>query len=148
MTRVDFYHNADSRLETAARIVRKAYHQGVPALVYAPEPALARELDQLLWVTPSGSFLPHCGADDPLAGETPVVIAAELASDCAPPTDKLLINLGDEVPPGFARFQRQRLRRHFDACGACLHAELHGLSGGVAQGELGTERIAFAHQRR
>ena len=106
MTRVDCYHNAESRLETAARIVRKAYHQGVPALVYAPEPALARELDQLLWVTPSGSFLPHCGADDPLAGETPVVIAADLASDCAPPNDKLLINLGNDIPPGFARFQR------------------------------------------
>ncbi|HEY5761803.1 MAG TPA: DNA polymerase III subunit chi [Rhodocyclaceae bacterium] len=106
MTRVDFYHNAGSRLETAARIVRKAYHQGVPALIYAPEPALARELDQLLWVAPSGSFLPHCGADDPLAGETPVVIAQDLASDRAPPNDKLLINLSAEVPPGFARFER------------------------------------------
>lgn len=106
MTRVDFYHNAESRLETAARIVRKAYRLGVPTLVYAPEPALARELDQLLWQIPNGSFMPHCSAEDPLAAETPVVIAQALTSDRPPPNDKLLVNLGAEVPPGFARFER------------------------------------------
>jgi DNA polymerase-3 subunit chi len=106
MTRIDFYHNADSRLETAVRIVRKAYRQGVPAVVYAPEAALARELDQLLWTSPPGDFLPHCGATDPLAAETPVLIASELTSDRAPPSDRLLINLAGEVPPGFARFER------------------------------------------
>lgn len=106
MTRIDFYHNAESRLETAARIVRKAYRQGVPALVYAPEPALAHEIDQLLWTMTPGDFLPHCASGDPLAGETPVLIANELASDKAPPSDQLLVNLGSEIPPGFARFER------------------------------------------
>lgn len=106
MTRVDFYHNAEDRVETAARIVRKAHRQGVRLMIFAPDSGIASVLDQLLWSHPPGSFLPHCRSDNPLAPETPVVIAETLQADEAPIHDALLINLASGIPPGFSRFER------------------------------------------
>jgi DNA polymerase-3 subunit chi len=110
MTRVDFYHDAPDRLHTALRIVRKAYQQRLPLLVYAPDAALAARFDHLLWSEPATGFLPHCRSDDPLAPETPVLIAGQLDAAGPLPHDAqdnpLLLNLADEVPPGFARFRR------------------------------------------
>jgi DNA polymerase-3 subunit chi len=106
MTRVDFYHNAADRLQTTLRIINKAYRQGVSMLVYVPDAKLGQEIDRLLWSHPAGSFLPHCSADSPLTAVTPVVIAGEVAVDTPPLHDELLINLGEEIPPGFSRFER------------------------------------------
>lgn len=104
MTRIDFYHNAAQRLEAAARIVHKAYRQGLSTVVYAPR--LAEEIDRLLWTMPPGGFLPHCSYDAPLADQTPVLIARDLPVGESPRHDLLLVNLDDEVPPCFSRFQR------------------------------------------
>lgn len=106
MTRVDFYHDAPDRLTIAAGIVRKAYAQRTPLLVFIPQAPLAARFDQLLWEQPATGFMPHCRADAPLASQTPILIASQL--DAAAPLwhDQLLINLGADIPPGFARFQR------------------------------------------
>lgn len=106
MTRVDFYHDAPDRLAIAARIVHKAYSQRTPLLVLIPEPALAARFDHLLWEQPSTGFLPHCPAGSPLAAQTPVLIATSIDAEAPLLHDQLLINLGHDVPPGFARFQR------------------------------------------
>jgi DNA polymerase-3 subunit chi len=52
------------------------------------------------------AFVPHCGASHPLAARTPVVIDHEGLFDTQPPHDEVLLNLRDEWPPAFSRFQR------------------------------------------
>jgi len=57
----------------------------------------------LLWTWPATGFVPHCAAADPLAAETPVLIAADADSpaDC-----EVLLNLSAGCPPHFERFER------------------------------------------
>jgi DNA polymerase-3 subunit chi len=105
MTRVDFYHNAPHRIEAAARIVQKAYLQGLSMVIFAPD--LAEDIDRMLWLLPPVSgFLPHCSYEHQLAEVTPILIARSIPTAEAPHNDALLVNLGDEVPPAFSRFGR------------------------------------------
>jgi len=103
MTSIDFYFNADDRLQVACRLAGKAVKQGSRMLIYAPDAELASRLDALMWTWPAIGFVPHVRARSPLAAETPVLIAAgeETAPDC-----ELLLNLGAECPPHFERFAR------------------------------------------
>lgn len=101
--RIDFYHDAPDKLAVAVRVANKAYGQGHRLLVYAPSPAVADAFDRLLWSVPTTGFVPHCRADAPLAGETPVLIASRLENV---PHGELLLNLDSGVPPGFERFAR------------------------------------------
>lgn len=103
MTRIDFYLNAGSKLQIACRIAAKAVLQKSRVLVLAPDEAVAREIDRLMWALPSTGFLPHCMATDPLAGETPVLITR--SSDVMP-HDEVLLNLGEQAPGTFSRFKR------------------------------------------
>jgi DNA polymerase-3 subunit chi len=105
VTEIFFYHGANNRVQAAADWLRKAWEQHQAVLVYAPDDATGNQLDRILWTqTPTG-FLPHCRADSPLAGETPIVIASDFNTLPTLPQDERLLNLADEVPPGFARFQ-------------------------------------------
>lgn len=101
MTRIFFYHGAADRLAAACDLLGKAAAQNKPVLVYAPEAAVAGELDRFLWVRPPTSFVPHCQADSPLASQTPILITQSLEN---PPQEERLMNLGREVPPNFSRF--------------------------------------------
>lgn len=103
MTRIDFYTDVEDRLAFACRLVAKALQQSVRVLIFAPAAQTAEQVDRLLWISPPTGFVPHCMGHDRLAAETPVVIvrsADEL------PHDELLLNLHDEWPAPFARFQR------------------------------------------
>ncbi len=101
MTKIFFYHNTPDRIAATAALIGKAYAQGKPILVYAPEREAAETLDRQLWVQPPTGFIPHVDAASPLAGETPVVITADLETPTQ--TDRLF-NLSLDVPPAFARF--------------------------------------------
>ena len=103
MTTIDFYFNAQDRLEVACRLAGKAVAQKKRVLVYAPDADLARRIDALLWTWPAISFVPHCLAGDALAAETLVLIApdAESAGDC-----DVLMNLSQACPEFFARYER------------------------------------------
>lgn len=103
MTSIDFYFNAPDRLQVACRLAGKALAQGKRTLLFAPDPELAQRLDRLLWTWPATGFVPHCAADDPLAAETPVLIAA--APEPAPSCE-ILLNLSPECPPLFERYDR------------------------------------------
>ena len=105
MTEILFYHGANDRVQAAAAWLRKAWEQRHAVLVYAPDEAIGNQLDRMLWMQAPTGFLPHCHADSPLAGETPIVIANHFSTLASLPQDERLLNLGDEVPPGFARFQ-------------------------------------------
>lgn len=102
MTRIQFLHGAPDRLAAAAAWLRQAWQQRRPVLVYVPARPAADQLDRLLWSQPSIGFLPHCRADSPLAPETPVLLTGDLERL---PQDQCLLNLADELPPGFQRFE-------------------------------------------
>lgn len=103
MTTIDFYFNAQDRLGVACRLAGKAVQQRKRVLVYAPEPELAQRIDRMLWTWQAVSFIPHCYADDALAAETPVLIAA---GDAAAPACEILLNLASDCPPFFERHER------------------------------------------
>jgi DNA polymerase-3 subunit chi len=103
LTTIDFYFNAEDRLQVACRLAGKAAGQGRRMLIYAPEPELASRIDRLLWTWPAIGFVPHCAVHDPLAGDTPVLIAADAET---PPGCEVLLNLGAGCPPHFERFER------------------------------------------
>lgn len=101
MTHVQFLHNAPNRLTAAADWLRRAWQKRMQVLVYTPDPATGEHFDRLLWSQPPTGFLPHCGVDSSLAAETPILLARTLDRL---PHDHTLLNLSDELPPGFSRF--------------------------------------------
>ena len=101
MTQIFFYHNAEDRIKAAAALIGKAFLQKKAMLVYAPDAEVASAIDRQLWVQPPNGFIPHVRSDSKLAEETPVLIAGELDT---PRQSERLLNLADEVPPGFSRF--------------------------------------------
>ncbi len=102
MTEVKFFFNVDSRLRFACKLSKAAMDQGKKLIVYVPDEARASEFDRLLWSYSQLSFVPHVRADHALAKATPIVIAN--AGSELPHHDALL-NLADEPPPYFTRFE-------------------------------------------
>lgn len=103
MTRIDFYSNAEPKLQIACQLSAKAVQQSLRVLILAPEESVLRAIDKLLWTFPATGFLPHCMVHDRLAPETPILIAR----DCEVlPHDQLLLNLAPDSPVPFTRFQR------------------------------------------
>ena len=102
MTSIDFYFNAEDRLQVACRLAGKALAQGKRTLIYAPDAETAQRVDRLLWTWPATGFVPHCAPHDPLAAGTPVLIGdTTAAAGC-----DVLLNLGAQTPPGFESFER------------------------------------------
>ena len=103
MTQIDFYTNVADKLSTACRIVAKAYGLKHRVVIYCADVQSAQQVDRLLWTTPATGFVPHCAASNPLAVSTPVIIDHHGAE---PVHDELLLNLRNEWPAFFARFER------------------------------------------
>lgn len=104
MTRIDFHFNASDKLGYGCRLVRKIYRTGKRVLVCCDDPVRLAAFDQALWTFAPHDFVPHVMAGDPLAGETPVLLGA--SADEVPQQHDVLVNLGDDMPLGFARFER------------------------------------------
>ena len=102
MTRVDFHTHVPNRVEYACRFARKVYGAG-QTLVVVGEPDVLKAFDQTLWTFSPLEFVPHCFTQDPLAAQTPVVLAAP---DEPAQHHQVLLNLGATVPAQFARFER------------------------------------------
>lgn len=103
MTKITFLHDARDRLQAIAAWLALANSKGRKVLVYVPASGQREQLDHLLWTHPATGFTPHCRSDEILAAETPIVLATELAH---PVHDECLLNMSDEIPPGFSRFQQ------------------------------------------
>jgi DNA polymerase III subunit chi len=102
MTEVKFFFNVDSRITYACKLAKKAIEGGKRLVVYAPDVGIAADFDRALWTFSPLSFVPHVRAEHALASETPVVIAN--AESNLPHHDAIL-NLGDDPPPYFTRFE-------------------------------------------
>ncbi|WP_416548477.1 DNA polymerase III subunit chi [Limnohabitans sp. DCL3] len=104
MTQIDFHFNARERLQYTCRLLRKVHAQALRVGVVGSEASL-RQLDVALWSFSEASFLPHStAADDPeIQQASPIRLHGD--PDQLSGMD-VLVNLGDEVPPGFDAFPR------------------------------------------
>ena len=103
MTNITFFHGASDRLQAAVEWLARAGYESRSVVVYVPSESDSQRLDRLLWTVPATGFVAHCTADDRLAGETPIILASSLEESVQ---DDCLLNLSDEIPPGFSRFQQ------------------------------------------
>jgi DNA polymerase-3 subunit chi len=103
MTRIDFYSNAEPKLQVACQLVAKAIKKQSRVVVYAPDENTARAFDKLLWTYQAIGFVPHCMAHHALSSETPVVIARD---DVELAYYQVILNLHADSPPSFSRFER------------------------------------------
>jgi DNA polymerase-3 subunit chi len=103
MTRIDFYFEAEDKLQVACRLSAKAAQQKLKVLIFSPDDSQAQRIDKLLWTWHATGFVPHCMTHSPLAAQTPVLITRD-PEDI--PHDEVLLNLHHEWPPAFSRFQR------------------------------------------
>jgi DNA polymerase-3 subunit chi len=103
VTRIDFYFEAEDKLQVACRLSAKAAQQKLRVLIYTPDEVQAQRIDKLLWTWQATGFLPHCMTRSPLAAQTPVLITHD-AEDT--PHDEVLLNLHHDWPPAFSRFRR------------------------------------------
>ena len=107
MTEVMFHLNVTDRLGYACRLLRKAYGSGAKVVVTAP-PATLTRLNVLLWTFEDTDFVPHLHLATgetvaPRLQHTPIWLVERVEQ--APHHD-VLLNLGDELVPGFESFAK------------------------------------------
>lgn len=105
MTNIDFYvlssDQTTARLQFACRLAYKAWLQNHQVYLHCTDEAEARHIDELLWSFRSDSFLPHA-----LHTVQPSeMVVCGWTGDPTPHHD-VLINLGNETPEFFSRFNR------------------------------------------
>lgn len=103
MTRVDFHFNAPDKLHYACRLIRKIHRGKGRAVVWCEDTEALARFDELLWTFSDQDFIPHVAAGDELAGETPFLLASEPFES---PHHEVLVNLGQQTPAYFSRFER------------------------------------------
>lgn len=103
MTQIDFYIHVADKLQTLCTLAARALAKQVRMMVLTQDAAAAEQVDRMLWAQPAIGFLPHCRLDDRLAAVTPIIVDHR-----AEPVihEQVLVNLCDECPPGFSRFER------------------------------------------
>jgi DNA polymerase-3 subunit chi len=110
MPRVAFYviqdGSPDDRLRLACKLTDKAYHLGHRIYIQAQSAEQARRLDDLLWTFRAGSFLPHALAPQAEPSDHPILIGVDAEPPAEAAAAQVLINLSDQVPPFYARFER------------------------------------------
>jgi len=110
VTRVDFYvlagEDPADRLVFVCRLAEKAYESSRAVFVHGDDERLLARLDDALWTFRPSGFVPHRHV--PL-DEPPNAIDADpvqISSGEPGPDRRILINLGERVPPFFSRFER------------------------------------------
>jgi DNA polymerase-3 subunit chi len=104
MTRIDFHTNIADKLAYACRLVRKAYGSKAKVVLLAEDAAQAAALNEALWTISDTDFIPHVMASDPLADQTPVIVAD--SDDAELPHHEMLVNLTRRTPANVDRFAR------------------------------------------
>jgi len=145
VTEIDFHFNAVDKVSHACRLLRKAVVGGGAKVVLVADDATLDAVDAALWQFSAVDFIGHCRSDSEahVVARSAVVLAA--AGGSGLPHQQVMVNLGDDVPPGFERFERlievvtgdeadraaSRVRwRHYKDRGYAL--KRHDLAGGAA----------------
>lgn len=104
MARIEFHFNAPALVPYACRLLRKVHGRGLRAQVIG-HPTTLMQLDSALWTFSPLDFMPHCQDNAPATSlEHSRVLLAQ--SPAMAWHRQVLINLGQEVPPGFDQFER------------------------------------------
>lgn len=103
MTQIDFHTNISDKLLYTCRLVRKARTAQCKIVILSNAEDLTA-LDRVLWTFSEHDFLPHVKAGDPLAAQTPVILASDEVTEL--PHHQVLINIAGRTPQHFARFER------------------------------------------
>ncbi|MCP5182696.1 MAG: DNA polymerase III subunit chi [Pseudomonadales bacterium] len=105
MTRIDFYIlkdvDMDARMRFACTLTARAVDGGHPVFIRAADEAAVAILDDFLWRYPANRFLPHVVGNQQ-GNDAAVCIHTTPPANC----DGLMINLGDDVPDFYGRFER------------------------------------------
>lgn len=104
MTRIDFHTNISDKVGYACRLARKAYAARARLVLLAEDAAQAAAINEALWTLSETDFVPHVMAGDPLAAQTPVIIADSEQAEL--PHREMLVNLTQRTPAAFAEFER------------------------------------------
>lgn len=104
MTRIDFHTNIADKLTYACRLARKAYASQAKVVLLAESADQAARLVDALWTIGETDFIPHVMAGDPLAAQTPVIVAD--SDEAELPHYDMLVNLTRRTPANFAQFAR------------------------------------------
>ena len=106
MTRIDFYvlndSEADNRYLYACRLAQKAVKNGHRVFLHTESEQQTQLLDDLLWSFSAASFVPHTHQHNECANN-PIYVTH--LNDPADMHD-MLINLNNNVPDCFSRFER------------------------------------------
>jgi len=120
MTKIDFYvgktNSLQARLLLACKVVMKAHQQQLHTYIHTDAPTTSGKLDELLWTFNELAFIPHALA--PAKDQNVRILIGhdhEPMENCG-----LLINLSNEIPTFFSRFER--LAEMLDQEEAVLHA--------------------------
>ncbi len=107
MTEIDFHFNAPDKVSHACRLLRKAVAVHGTQLVVTGDAADLDAVDAALWQMAPRDFIAHCqdGSDAHVAQRSPVLLTLTPGIRLTPQRP-VLVNLGDEVPDGFERFDR------------------------------------------
>lgn len=105
MTEVKFFYNVADKLHFACKLAKRAHDDNRKLMVFTPDAALAEEMDRMLWTFSPLSFVPHVRAGNALASQTAIVIAQD---EIGLVHHEALLNLGDEPPTFFSRFEQLR----------------------------------------
>jgi len=105
MTQIYFYSGSSDKLKTACRLCAKAVQQNMSVMVYTPDMATIKQMDELLWTFSPTSFIPHCRLqeDDSLIKVTPVILSDVIPIDVQ---FDVLLNLHRQYPPEFDQYKR------------------------------------------
>lgn len=105
MTRIDFYvlssPSPEARLQFACRLARKAWEQNRRVYLHCADEAAVTAMDELLWSFRPDSFLPHAQHND-----QPDEVIVCGCGDNPDPHNDFLINLSNDTPDFFSRFNR------------------------------------------
>jgi len=110
MTRVDFYvldsAEAQTRLDVVCKLAEKAVRQNTEVIVYARDSHVLEQLDERLWSFSADSFIGHCRHEP---ADTHVSLPSDpvvLTTGDPGSRHSLLINMDEDVPTFFSRFER------------------------------------------
>jgi len=107
MTQVDFYILQDSRPGAqsllACRLAEKAFKKGHQVFINTASGQQLKQLDDMLWTFRDGSFLPHGLYEENTDSTHPVLLGHAIEPEGS---SDVLVNLSDDVPAFFSRFNR------------------------------------------
>jgi DNA polymerase-3 subunit chi len=108
MARIDFAFGASEKLSQACQTTLRQYLAGQKMVVFCSDAARLKAFDLQLWAVDDAAFVPHVMATDPLAGQTPVIMASENLEQvlAQAPAEAWLLNLDEQCPPTVGKLAR------------------------------------------